>query len=386
MIDDSDVFSIQADRNRPQRVFVGACSGIYRSLNGGGHWTKLRDVKEASYRTYVIVQDAQYEDVWFAGTSRGITRSHDGGATWAKIGPFRTRSIAFDPGSPGRILIATEDGGILRTENGGNTWEQVNHGFCNRSIPSLWTTAENIYTTVSGDLATAKVLRLGQGSADWEAIEAPPSLGSRLTALFSPAWTPNLVLASYETGMLVSDDAGKKWDVVDLPAANEGIRALTALDPPWIAAVSAAGIFLSEDGKNWNRRTLPASTGEVNGVTATRSHRLLAATARGIWVSDDLGVSWQPLHGEFEGNTVQAICHHPDRTSLLFAAAYGAVYASRDAGRSWRRISPEGWPVSSIKQMTVVPGSPDRLFVLTRQQGVWAVPLHSGASPELVDR
>jgi len=382
MIDDSDIFSIQADRNRPQRVIAGACSGIYRSLNGGALWTKLRDVKDASYRTYVVAQDVQYEDTWFAGTSRGILRSHDGGASWAKIGPFATRSIAFDPGRLGRILIATEEAGILRTEDGGNTWEKVNHGFCNRPITSLWIIAGRIYTTISDDLTTARVLSLASSSTDWEAMAAPPPLGSGLTALLSPAWTPNLVLASYENRLLVSEDAGEKWKDMQLPAANMGIRAFEPLDPPWIAAVGTAHIFLSADGKSWRRRALAAETGEVYDITSTRSRRLLAATARGIWASDDLGVSWQPLHCVLEGNTVQAICHHPDRTSLLFAAAQGVVYASGDGGRSWRRISSNDWPISSIKQMIVVPGSPDRLFVLTQQQGVWAWSLDGGSSPE----
>jgi hypothetical protein len=33
MIDDSDVMSLPFDRATPQRVFAGACSGIYRSDN-----------------------------------------------------------------------------------------------------------------------------------------------------------------------------------------------------------------------------------------------------------------------------------------------------------------------------------------------------------------
>jgi photosystem II stability/assembly factor-like uncharacterized protein len=87
MIDDSDVFSIQVDRNHPQRVFASACSGIYRSLNRGDSWTRLADAKDTSSRTYVIVQDPQYENLWFAGTTSGMVRSLDVGASWRKIVP-----------------------------------------------------------------------------------------------------------------------------------------------------------------------------------------------------------------------------------------------------------------------------------------------------------
>jgi hypothetical protein len=81
MIDDSDVFSIQPDRNRPQRVIAGACSGIHRSLSGGATWSRPVG-KSSSYRTYVIAQDPRYENVWYAGTTHGTIRSPDGGSTW----------------------------------------------------------------------------------------------------------------------------------------------------------------------------------------------------------------------------------------------------------------------------------------------------------------
>lgn len=75
------------------------------------------------------------------------------------------------------------------------------------------------------------------------------------------------------------------------------------------------------------------------------------------------------------GDTVQAVCHHPWRASLMFAAQFGKIYASDDSGRTWKTISPERWTIRSVAQLTVLPGSPDRLLVLSRQQGVWELPL-----------
>jgi photosystem II stability/assembly factor-like uncharacterized protein len=80
-----------------------------------------------------------------------------------------------------------------------------------------------------------------------------------------------------------------------------------------------------------------------------------------------------------EGNTVQAICRHPVRSGVLFAANYGHIYRTKDAGRSWSKISPERSPVSSVRQLIVIPGTPDRLIALTRQQGVFMLPLDSEA-------
>jgi photosystem II stability/assembly factor-like uncharacterized protein len=252
MHDDSDIFSIEVDRNRPERVFAGACSGIYRSLNRGGAWKALPSPKRSSSRTYFIAQDPQYESVWFAGTANGILVSRDSGNRWQILGPFAARSIAFDPGRLGRVLIATETDGILRSENSGRTWSKVNKGFCNR-----------------------------------------------------PADAP----------------IGPREPVV------------------------------------------------------TQGGRLLRPTAMGLQASDDRGATWQAVRGELESDSIQALSRHPQRPTVVFASKFGTVYASGDAGRSWRRISPPSWPIHSVRHLAVVPGAPDRLLILTPQQGAWVLEL-----------
>ena len=57
LIDDSDIFSIRVDPKNPQLVFASACSGIYRSENGGELWTKLRGIPGTHRRTHIIAQD-----------------------------------------------------------------------------------------------------------------------------------------------------------------------------------------------------------------------------------------------------------------------------------------------------------------------------------------
>ena len=372
MIDDSDVFSIQADRNRPQRVFASACSGIYRSLNGGSSWTRLMDAKDASYRTYVIAQDPQYENVWLGGTNHGMVRSANGGATWEKIGPFATRSIAFDPGRLGRILIATDEAGILRSDDHGRSWFPVNNGFSNLRLSTLWTAGTDIYTSALDGPSSGRILKLEPDSGKWTKVAGGP--GIRMPeAVLSPPWLPQLVLAKSETGLFLSADTGRHWSSLDLPALATRIWAFFALDDRWIAAVGPAGVFLSRDAKVW--RPCSFSVGEVFGVASTHTRGLLAATASGLKASDDFGTSWHSVRGELESDTIQAICRHPYRTNSLYAAKYGMIYASSDAGRSWKRVSPEHWPISSVKQLTVLPGTPDRLLVLTHQQGVWELPL-----------
>ncbi len=185
MIDASDIFSIQVDRNRPPRVFASASSGIYRSLDGGGTWTCLMEGKDSAILAYVVAQDPQYENVWFVGTIHGLVRSIDGGATWAKLAPFATRSIAFDPGRLGRMLIATDDAGILRSDDSGKSWRPVNNGFSNRRMPSLWTASGAIYTSVFDGSTSDSIRRLAPDLSNWIKADAIPGLTSLPLAFVS---------------------------------------------------------------------------------------------------------------------------------------------------------------------------------------------------------
>ena len=51
LIDDSDVFSIIIDPVRPSIVYTSACSGIYRSDNGGEFYEKVQGIPSTARRT-----------------------------------------------------------------------------------------------------------------------------------------------------------------------------------------------------------------------------------------------------------------------------------------------------------------------------------------------
>ncbi len=72
MLDDSDVFSLQVDWKNPEHVFATACSGIYKSSNSAGLWSKMTGAQGASYRTYVVAQDPHNSDCGFRGHHWGL--------------------------------------------------------------------------------------------------------------------------------------------------------------------------------------------------------------------------------------------------------------------------------------------------------------------------
>jgi photosystem II stability/assembly factor-like uncharacterized protein len=133
MEEDSDIFSIEMDAANPRHLFIGACTGIYSSRDGGGTWASQEPALGTPFRTYVITRAPRSAKVLFAGTSGGLLQSLDGGATWRRLSQRAVRSIAFDSANLRRMFVAT-DLGVLRSEDGGAHFSEANQGLEDRSL------------------------------------------------------------------------------------------------------------------------------------------------------------------------------------------------------------------------------------------------------------
>ncbi len=401
---DSDVFSLQVDWNRAGRIFAGACSGTYRSVDGGTRWAKSKDVTD---RTFTVAQHPTRAGIWLAGTNSGVMRTINGGGTWQKILGYTTRSIAWDRAQPGRVFIATDDAGVLRSDDDGAHWHEINRGLCSRHLLPLVQSGGTLYGTVLGEKKANRVWELPAAASDWRltasaagtansasrsgrgTADSPVYVidGGRIVAsrdggatwsYLQAPWPVNSVLsisnrlfAASETGFFLSDDEGSTWNRIDLPGGGDPIRELIGLTPTALAAVAGSRMWISLDASTWRLAAAIPGGPEILDVAGGTNGVLLAATTAGLVRSADGGVSWQPAEGDLRNNTVQAIAHHPSRDSVYFAAAFGLIYQSDDSGASWRPIGSEGLHLGPITQLVIVPGEPDRLFAMTDTHGVF---------------
>lgn len=72
---------------------------------------------------------------------------------------------------------------------------------------------------------------------------------------------------------------------------------------------------------------------------------------------------------------MRALCKHPTRSGLLYAALYGTIFGSSDNGRSWAPIHADDSDGQAVSALLVIPEMPDRLYALTETGGVYAIPL-----------
>ena len=113
----------------------------------------------------------------------------------------------------------------------------------------------------------------------------------------------------------------------------------------------------------------------IHGTVTMEDGDLLAATSRGLARSRNAGSTWQLVPGALDGTTVSALCRHPTRTGVLFASIFTGIFGSSDHGRTWSLLAAGGERPDDFIALLVLPGSPDRLFALSRNRGVFVMVL-----------
>jgi len=376
MIDDSDVLSMEVDFSNPQRIFASACSGIYQSEDAGANWKKIEGVPYSARRTLVIKQDPSNSTILFAGTTEGLWKTTDGGARWHRISPrdWVINAILVEPSArassgdnrietsaaPARLLIGTEDRGVMGSDDGGDHFLAFNEGFHHRQIVSMAVDAGKP-GTIAMVLANSpdRIVQTEDGGLTWSPIDTGLN-GNVVTRLFSSPVGWYAALGS--GGLALFDSQTGKWSSPkNTNAFHFVVNDIAFAERVWFAA-SPAGLFVSLDyGVTWN--VLPFSSGNL-AVDSVRvspdAQKLRIISANAMVFSDDAGKSWSwhdlPLDSggairlEFAAN------------GTLLAAARNALYVSRDDGATWRKLQ-NGLPAAK----------PDDLLI---RGGQWLVSMH----------
>ena len=290
------------------------------------------------------------------GTSKGLFLIDSDGARqdWRLSGPHCDGwPVNHATGDPETGTIWAAAGGEWQ---GVGVWKSADHG-------ATWTHAMLSNGMIDDYLATDENFRkmFGRGpnpdapfKGRLNALWVVTRIGGRLYAGARPA------------GLLVSEDEGETWAMVEgltnHPSAEgwepggAGLVLHTILgegDKLWVA-ISAAGVFASEDGgQTWERRNRRTN---------------LATTP-------------DPITGEC-GQDVGLCVHNIVRSEdgrVLYMQNHHGVFRSNDDGRSWDDIT-EGLPSGFGFPVAVHPGDSDTLFVLPLSEWGGRTPLEGKAT------
>ncbi|MDQ2865618.1 MAG: hypothetical protein M3R51_05280 [Candidatus Eremiobacteraeota bacterium] len=367
-----DVYKATADR------------GVYRTLDGGATWSKVLYTDDRTGANSVAIDPLNpgviYAGMWeggrtpfhltSGGAADGIYRSVDGGDHWTRLqgnglptGVTGRIAIAFAPSNPRRIyaLIESAQGSLWRSDDSGATWKMVNasHGINQR--PFYFTSLavdpkdENLVYFMSVQMwqstdggATAKTMK-GTRGGDYHELWIDPENPSRMAA-------------ADDGGAEISTSAGKTWHNAPIIASQQYHLDVDDRVPYTVCAEdqdtgSACGPSDSLNGRGISPDEFFSAGGGESGWmlfdgadsnviygdgyqgSITRYDRTTTqAREIGVWPQDAMGWNAAPLKYRFQWTSPLAISpQHPHRLYM----GGNKIFQTDDGGGSWRAVSPD---------------------------------------------
>jgi photosystem II stability/assembly factor-like uncharacterized protein len=320
------------DPNDPDVVYAGVFGDVYRSMDGGGTWTRVLDVSGG--RVQIVVAPTNSQRLWTLSSNGTARRSDDQGDSWTTMDPEiylqggYDIAVAVDPDNEDIAFF----GGVpvSRTDDAGQSFDEITpphvdiHRFARDADGRLLCANDGGLHRSSNNGDSWDVLNLGLG-----VIQFYPGLSIHPT---DPDW---MIGGLQDNGTVLRHDDSMFWDVV--MGADGGY---TAVHPDNPDVVFAQGQGTGSLGRS--------TDGGVN----------FDGSSDGI-NEDDPNAFHSP------------IVFHPDDPATVYYAT-NRIYRSTNTGDFWVDISDILFSTDAIRAMAIAPSNPDRIYVASRERGIYA--------------
>ncbi|HXY31549.1 MAG TPA: hypothetical protein VEI06_12635 [Gemmatimonadaceae bacterium] len=351
----------------PFTYYAGAASGgLWKSTDGGIHWSPLFDGQPVSSIGSVAVAPSDPNIVW-VGTGEPWIRSHisigwgmykstDAGQSWTKMGLDNTGRIArivIDPRDPDRVFVASEghaygpqpERGIYRTTDGGKTWQRV-----------LYVNDSTGASDIVMDPNNSRVLYAGTWQIEvhtWGRTSGGAGSGLWVSRDGGDTWTrltghglPTKPFGKVGLGMSRSNSQR----VYALVETGDGV--------PWNGAPTDSGrLFRSDDaGNSWqlvnSDRIVAGRTAYYNrmGVTPDNPEEVYFLNANWTKTLDGGKSLIEPSLSETPGGDHHDIWIDPTNGNRMVVSHDGGVSITNNRGKTWLRVE---LPIAQIYHVTV---------------------------------
>jgi hypothetical protein len=274
------------DTQDPNRFYEIGYGGTRRSVDGGNTWSNWNKRPcPDSYENQQLVAHPTLTNVLFLRCETGLYRSDDGGDHWTQLSAWSGNWLGPNYGNRGQVLWARQDG-LFGIKDKGSTWTKISDVYAS----SIWPWV-NISTP--DWLAGSQIMALAPRSATnvwavgtkgtilhWKNYEWTRVASSVETNLYSVAF------ASSGPGWAVGDKAILKWDgsawtkVLTPTQLLYAVDAVSA-DDAW--AVGNQGAILHWDGAQWT-----AAMSTTTTVSTTLVELDMVSSTEGWAVGADL--------------------------------------------------------------------------------------------------
>jgi photosystem II stability/assembly factor-like uncharacterized protein len=405
-----------AIERKPWTIDSGSLDGgIFKSTDGGDHWTKLSGGLPTDVlvgKIGVTVSPADPGRVWAlveaADDKGGVYRSDDGGKTWQRTNSQRMLQqrawyythIYADPKS--RNTVYALNTGFYRSTDGGRTFEQfsVPHG----DNHDLWINPNDPQIMINSNDGGANVSLTG-GTSWTDQMGQPTAEFYRLTV--DNRWPYRVYGAQQDNSTAsVSSAGGGRGGAsfYDVGGGESGHIAVDPRNPNIVYAGSYGGVFTRVDvGTGLEQSIRPYPDLETGLRAADMKYRfqwnapirisphnpdVIYVTSQVVHRSMDQGRTWEVISPDLTRNdkskqdysggegitrdstgvevydTIFAFEESPVTAGELWAGSDdGMVHLSRDNGKTWQDITPHDMPAFGVVNMIDLSTTPGRATI-----------------------
>jgi photosystem II stability/assembly factor-like uncharacterized protein len=260
----------------------------------------------------------------FAGAEDGIYKSVDSGQSFERLdSPMNKMDvwrIAFDPTNPDTMFAGTRPAALFRSRDGGRNWQQLRVDMV-EECPNVGVPRVTALTVDPSDnriiwagVEVDGVRRSLDGGETWARIAGGLNDPDIHDVAVRPAGAAKAVLTSTPREIFASTDKGESW---------QGLGVGKYFSLPYCRSLA-----LKADDPN----TVFVATGDG-----------AAGTTGAIQRSKDGGRSWEQLPlPDAPNSPIWAFATHMADPGIIVACShYGELYASQNAGDSWRKLPRE---------------------------------------------
>lgn len=357
--------------------------GIYKTTDGGKTWKNILSVNNTTGASSLSMDMTNprilYASMWqhqrypwvmeSGGENSGLFKSIDGGNTWTKMKlglpkDFGKSGISVSRANPDRVFAVIEaagkKGGVYRSDNAGKTWKQVNSNRVN--IARSWYYME-IFADPQDEntvyVLNAPVMKSIDGGKSFSNIPVPH--GDNHHLWINPADNKNLI-NSNDGGANISFNGGKSWSTQQNQATSQFYRVITDNQVPYHVYGgqqdnSAIGIAsrTNDGGIDW-KDWYSVAGGEsafiafdpdapelIYGGTYQGNISTWSRTSReqkSIKEYPELGLSIAPKDSKYRYNWNAPIITSPHDRATVYHAG-NVVFKTTNQGMNWTIVSPD---------------------------------------------
>lgn len=282
------IFALAAHPTDAQTLFAGVeQGGVYRTTDGGAHWTALTEGMGAADVLSLAV-DPQTPTTLYAGTAQnGAYRSQDGGEHWTALplsSPFLYKWLV-DPQTPSTLYVLAYHT-IVKSLDKGDHWQACGQGVTSSSLTDLEMNPGNPSELFVGAM-TGMVYRTTDGCASW--TSALVSMGGVSALAVHPRFAGWVYAATPKGEVFLSQDDGRNWTKWGALPEQSPLHVLEVHpDVPsmLVAGTLTRGVYRSLDGgRTWTAVNTGLSNFTIRALIpdALNPNRWYAGTDDGVF-------------------------------------------------------------------------------------------------------